>query len=84
MYYKLIYKVINSFKTMKDLIVVLKFIFGNQHFTNFICLNSRNKATKGYEKRWNELQQYFNSEPHLKEPGTSSHHPGPTPKVIIT
>lgn len=40
----------------------------------------KNKATKSYEKRWNELQEYFNSEPHLKEPGTSSHHPKPNPK----
>lgn len=72
---------------MKHLIVVLKFIFRNQYFplTNFTCINlTRNKATKSYEKRWNELQQYFNSEPHLKEPGTSSHHPKPNPKVIIT
>jgi len=41
------------------------------------------KATKGYEKRWNELQQYFNSEPHQKEPGTSSNHSRPTPKDDI-
>ena len=72
---------------MEHLIVVLKYISGNQYFslTNFTCINlTRNKATKGYEKRWNELQQYFNSEPHLKESGTSSHHPKPTSKVIIT
>lgn len=36
-------------------------------FLTYICLLFnftwifRKKATKGYEKRWNELQQYFNS-----------------------
>ena len=72
---------------MEHLIVVLKCIFGNQYFSliNFTCINlTRNKATKGYEKRWNELRQYFNSEPNLKESGMSSYHPKPTSEVIIT
>ncbi|KAJ7391733.1 hypothetical protein OS493_017431, partial [Desmophyllum pertusum] len=43
----------------------------------------KNKATEGYEKRWNELQQYFNSDTHPKEPGTSSDLTGPTPKDEI-
>ena len=47
-----------------------------------LCVYNRNKATEGYEKRWNELQQYFNSDTHPKEPGTSSDLTGPTPKVI--
>lgn len=74
-----------------DLIVNMKFIFRNQYLLItlvyylilHVCI-SRIKATKGYEKRWNELQQYFNSEPHQKEPGTSSNHSRPTPKVIFT
>ncbi|KAL9983476.1 hypothetical protein ACROYT_G005656 [Oculina patagonica] len=43
----------------------------------------KDKARKGYEKRWNELQHYFNSDSHLKEAETSSDYSGPTAKDVI-
>lgn len=55
-------------------------VYNKEFFFIWIC---RGEARNGYEKRWNELQQYFNSNPHLNEPGTSSDHVGPTPKVIL-
>lgn len=56
---------------LRDQGVILKKAGNKRRPTEFSHMQEKIKVKKGNEKRWNELQQYFNSAVHLEEHKTA-------------